>query len=307
MRCASIALNLLSVVDPRDHRYCEATMQIGVSAFAWTSNFNSAHLHILNEAKDLGFTAVEIPMFEPEKVAAREIRAAFERVDLACTVCAILPGGVNPISSDADARNRAKHHLKQCIERAAEMGAKLIGGPLYAPIGYIPEFRRTADQWQWAVEAFQAIEPVLNACKVTLSIEPVNRSETSFLRTAVDAKRLCDEIGSSNVGITIDTFHANIEEPDIPSAISHLGPHLKHMHMSENDRGPLGRGHVAFPEIISALQAIDYKGILMIEGFGYCANERNSPGWLWAAEDLTPLEFARQSFGYLEKNLRVSA
>lgn len=282
-------------------------MQIGVSAFAWTANFNSAHLHILEQAKDLGFVAVEVPMFEPRKISVREIRAAFEHADLACTVCAILPPEINPISPDAEVRNRAKEHLRQCIECAAEMGANLIGGPLYAPIGYIPEFRRTADQWKWAVEAFQTIKPVLDACKITLSIEPVNRSETSFLRTAADAGKLCDEIGSSNVGVTIDTFHANIEESDIPSAISLLGPHLKHMHMSENDRGPLGRGHVDFQEILSALNSVAYDGILMIEGFGYCADDRNSPGWLWAPEDLSPLEFARQSLHYLRKIMPASA
>ena len=282
-------------------------MHIGVSAFAWTANFNSAHLHILDEAKELGFTAIEIPMFEPEKISVREIRAAFERADLGCTVCAILPAGINPISPDTDARTRAKQHLVQCIECAAEMGAKLIGGPLYAPIGYIPDFRRTTAQWNWAVEAFQSLEPVLDACKVTLSLEPVNRSETSFLRTAADARKLCEEIGSSNIGVTIDTFHANIEESDIPSAISRLGPHLKHIHMSENDRGPLGHGHIAFSEILSTLKSVGYDGILMIEGFGYCAEERNSPGWLWAPEDLSPLEFARQSFHYLQKMMQTVA
>jgi D-psicose/D-tagatose/L-ribulose 3-epimerase len=282
-------------------------MQIGVSAFAWTANFNSAHLQILDEAKGLGFSAVEVPMFEPWKISVREIRAAFERADIACTVCAILPATINPISSDAEVRNRAKQHLRQCVECAAEMGAKLIGGPLYAPIGYMPEFRRTPDQWKWAVEAFQSLEPVLDACNLTLSIEPVNRSETSFLRTAADAGKLCDEIGSSQIGATIDTFHANIEEPNIPSAISQLGSYLKHMHMSENDRGPLGRGHVPFAEILETLKSVGYDGILMIEGFGYCADERNAPGWLWAPEDLSPLEFASHSLYYLQKVLTTLA
>jgi len=276
-------------------------MRIGISAFAWTAKFTPSHLRILEEVKELGIEAIEIPMFEPSDLAVSDIRKAFERARLECTVCAILPDGINAISPDTDARRRAKQHLRRCVECAAELGARLIGGPLYAPIGYIPEYRRTPDQWSWAVEAFQSLGEVLEACEMTLSIEPVNRSETSLLRTAADAKRLCETIGCSRIGVTVDTFHANIEESSIPSAILHLGRRLKHIHMSENDRGPLGRGHIAFPEIISALRSISYGGLLMIEGFGYSAEERESPGWLWAPDDLSPLEFAKESLQYLTR------
>ena len=35
------------------------------------------------------------------------------------------------------------------------MGAGLIGGPLYSPVGYLPGRRRTADEWKRAVECYQ--------------------------------------------------------------------------------------------------------------------------------------------------------
>ena len=276
-------------------------MQIGISAFAWTANFRANHLRILDQVRTLGITAVEIPMFDPANLPVAEIRGAFQQVGLDCTVCAILPADMNPISPETEVRNRAKKHLKRCIECAAEMGAKLIGGPLYAPVGYIPEYRPNSEQWSWAMEAFQSLDEVLQQCRMTLSIEPVNRSETSFLRTASEAKRLCVAIGNPRIGVTIDTFHANIEEPNISSAILNLGPHLKHVHMSENDRGPLGRGHVPFSEIIPALKSVKYGGMLMIEGFGYCADEQNSPGFLWAHMDVSPLDLARESSQHLEQ------
>ena len=86
----------------------------------------------------------------------------------------------------------------------------------------------------------------------------MNRSETFFLRTASDAKTLCEEIGHPRIGVTIDTFHANIEEKSISRAIQETGNHLKHVHASENDRGLLGTGHIDFPSIISILQQLDY-------------------------------------------------
>jgi D-psicose/D-tagatose/L-ribulose 3-epimerase len=54
--------------------------------------------------------------------------------------------------------------------------------------------------------------------------------------------------------VLIDTFHSNIEEKSIPEALLALGPYLKHIHASENDRGVPGRGHVDFPGIVQALR-----------------------------------------------------
>lgn len=278
-------------------------MQIGISAFAWTARFERSHLEILPKIKKMGLQCIEIPMFDPAALPAGSIRDACKANGLESTVCALLPKHINPISSDAAVRRQSIEHLSRCIETAASMGSKLLGGPLFAPIGYLPNHRPTVDEWSRAVEVFQSLSTVLDANDMTLSIEPVNRAETFFLRTAAEAKRLCSAIGNPRIGVTIDTFHANIEEQSIPAAIRHLGPALKHIHASENDRGPLGRGHVPFREIILALQAVHYTGFLVIEGFGYSPREKRAPGKLWASLDVSPETLALESTNYLHRLL----
>ena len=282
-------------------------MRIGISAFAWTARFERRHLDLLPAIKAMGLSGVEVPMFDPAALPIGEIRAAFEANGLECTVCAILPEPFNPIGPDPGTRQKAVEHLARCIEAAAALGAKLLGGPLFSPIGYLPEHRPKSEEWAWAVETFRQLAPALDANDVSLSIEPVNRSETFFLRTATEAKRLCESIGNPRIGVTIDTFHANIEEPSIPAAILSLGDRLKHIHASENDRGPLGRGHVPFAEIVSALKKIGYDGTLMIEGFGYSPKEMEAPGWLWADESVSPEALALESARYLSGVLAESA
>jgi D-psicose/D-tagatose/L-ribulose 3-epimerase len=274
-------------------------MKLGVSAFAWTAQFDHEHLNLIPEVAAMGFEGFEIPMFDPAKLAVAEIRRAFEANALECTVCAILPDGINPISPDAAVRRNSLVHLKACVEISAALGAKLLGGPLFAPIAYLPEHRPSKDEWQWAVETFQALGEVLDANQVTLSIEPVNRSETFFLRTAQEAKALCEAVGHPRIGVTIDTFHANIEEKNIAAACHSLGNRLTHIHASENDRGLLGQGHVDFPAIVAALQQIGYQGYLMIEGFGYSAAEKVGPGVLWADLDVSPEDIAIKGAEYL--------
>ncbi|HEY0794765.1 MAG TPA: sugar phosphate isomerase/epimerase family protein [Acidisarcina sp.] len=278
-------------------------MKIGVSAFAWTKDFNQSHLALLPKINEQGLAAFEIPMFEPRfdsgKLSASEIRRAFEANDVECTVCAILPGGINPISADPSVRKRSLAHLMQCVETSAELGAHLLGGPLYSPIGYLPGRRRNHDEWTWALEAFNALVETLEANDITLSIEPVNRSETFFLTTAAEAKALCGALDHRRIGVTIDTFHANIEEKNIVDAIRDLGPRLKHLHASENDRGLLGSGHMDFPAILAALHDIEYDGCLMIEGFGYSPGEPGSLGALWGDLEVSPEDIAFKGATYL--------
>jgi D-psicose/D-tagatose/L-ribulose 3-epimerase len=274
-------------------------MKLGVSAFAWTAAFGSGHLPLIAQVKEYGFDGFEIPMFVPSALPAADLRREFEANDLECTVCAILPPGINPISPDAGVRKRSLAHLVECVETATEMGARLLGGPMYAPIGYLPEHRPTQDEWKRAVEIFQSLGDVVEKDGIDLSIEPVNRSETFFLRTAAEAKEFCEDIGHPCIGVTVDTFHANIEEKSVPAAIDLLGFHLKHMHMSENDRGLVGTGHVDFIGCMEALNRIGYDGYLVIEGFGYAESETCAPGALWADMSVSPEDVAVKGMEYL--------
>lgn len=278
-------------------------MKIGVSAFAWTTKLRPAHLNLLPSLREHGIEGFEIPMFEPAGLDTKALRQAFEASELECTVCAILPAGINPIGGDPMDRKRAAAHLVRCIETAAEIGAHRIGGPLYAPIGYLPGRRRTPDEWLWAVECIQALGDVLDRNDMNLAIEPVNRSETFFLNTAAEANAFCAAVAHARVGVLIDTFHANIEEKNIAAAVRTAGSRLAHLHASENDRGLLGSGHVDFPAIVAALKDIGYDGYLMIEGFGYSADEENSLGALWGDLNVAPEDIAFQGAAYLQSLL----
>jgi D-psicose/D-tagatose/L-ribulose 3-epimerase len=279
-------------------------MKIGVSAFAWMSDFSEKHAGLLPGIRESGLRAVEIAMFDPAKLNAGALRRVFEANDLEVTVCAILPEGINPISDESIVRRHSVQHLVRCIETAAEMGARLMGGPVYAPIGYLPGRRRNENEWRWAVECFEALGPLLDATEMTLCVEPVNRGETFFLTTAAEAREFCEAVGHPRVGITIDTFHANIEEKKIPSAVYDAGSRLKHVHASENDRGVLGTGHVDFPGLLQALEDTAYDGYLMIEGMGRSEEDPDATLALWKDRVATPEEIAFASQRYLQGLMR---
>ena len=219
-------------------------MKFGVNVLIWTANFTPQHLPLLPEIKRHGFDGIEVPMFSLPDFCASDIRRGAEQNALECTACSVIPRGLSIGSDDSSVRQKARVHIEDCIKLAADAGAKILAGPLYTPVGFLPGRRRTADEWKWAVECYQSLGPVLERYSVTIAIEPLNRFETYFLNTAADAAALCDQIDHPNVGILFDTFHANIEEKSIGQAYRTVGRHLKHVHTCENDRGTPGSGHV---------------------------------------------------------------
>ena len=274
-------------------------MKLGVNSFLWTAQFGPTFFDILPRVREYGFDAFEIPIFDPSQVDVRSIRRELDANQLECTLCAILPPGLSAIDGDAAVRTHTQLHLQRCIELTAEMGARLLSGPVYAPVGYLPGRRRTADEWNWAVECFQGLAPTLEAHGVTLAIEPLNRFETFFLNTTSDAADLCDAIGHPQVGVLLDTFHANIEEKSIPESCRLLGPRLRHLHACENDRGIPGTGHVDFKGIVRALNEIGYEGYLTIESFGFNLPEMSAAAAIWRDLAPTPEAIAREGSVYL--------
>ena len=277
-------------------------MKFGVNTFIWTASFDRSNLPLLPVIKEHGFDGVELPLFQPSQVDVASIRRGLEQNDLECTFCSVLAGGMNVISDDASVRGKTRGHLTDCAKVAAEAGAKILAGPLYSPVGYLPGRRRTADEWKWTVECYQSIGDTLRSYGVTVALEPLNRFETYFLNTAADAVALCEEIDHPNVGILFDTFHANIEEKDIAKAYRSLGRHLKHVHTCENDRGIPGTGHVDWKGVFQALRDLHYDGWLTIESFGFSLGELSAAASIWRDVAPTPDSIAFEGLEFLKQS-----
>jgi D-psicose/D-tagatose/L-ribulose 3-epimerase len=278
-------------------------MKFGANTFIWSAQYDATIRAMLPTIKEKGFDGVEVPLFRPAEFPAGQIRRDMEANGLACNVCSVLVPEFSLIEEDASVRRQTQQHLRNSILAASEAGASIIAGPLYCPVGYLPGRRRTADEWNWAVEGYRSVADVLAQCNVTLAIEPLNRFETFFLNTAADAAALCDQVGDPNIGILFDTFHANIEEKDIAQGYRTVGKHLKHVHTCENDRGIPGSGHVEWTAVFQALKDLNYDGWLTIESFGFSIGELSAAASIWRDIERTPESIAFEGIQFLKKHI----
>lgn len=260
-------------------------MKFGVNTFIWSAGIDRDLLGLLPAIRQHGFDGVELPLIRPAETPVADIRRSLAENQLECTFCSVLPG-LSILSDDAGVRQITLAHLKDCVRVAAEAGGKMIAGPLYSPVGYLPGRRRTQDEWKRAVECYQELGGTLQSHGVEIAIEPLNRFETYFLNTASDAARLAAEIDHPNVGVLFDTFHANIEEKDVAAALRSVGGRLKHLHACENDRGTPGTGHVDWPAVFQAIRDLRYDGWVTIESFGFALGDLSAAASIW--RDLAP-------------------
>ena len=214
-----------------------------------------------------GYDGVEI-QGEPERFNPAEVRRLLAGHGLAplgltasCTVPATRRDLAHP---DPAIRADAVRYIIECLRFAAEVGAPLVqmlpsGETRLAPLA------TQAQEWAWSVEAMQQAARQAERLGVKISIEPLNRYEAYLVTSTEDALAYWAAVASPWVGMTLDLFHANLEEPDIGESIRAAGSRLLHVHVADTNRRGLGRGHLDLAAATAALRDIGYAGAVVVE------------------------------------------
>ncbi len=273
----------------------------GINLMVWNGQVGRAELALLPQLEAMGYDGVELPLFDPDSFAVPQIQARLSETTLACTVSTAMPPGINLI--DADQRAAGVAFLRRVIEQAATLGAQLICGPLAAPVGERRGRGYTTAEWASCVQGLREAGAIAADHGITLALEPLNRFETFIVNTVADGVRLMDEVDQPAVGLLLDTFHMHIEEKQSAAAIRSAARHLKHFHASENDRGIVGSGQVAWPSVFGALQDIQYDRWIVVESFGHAIPELAGAACVWRPLAPSPELLASKSLDYLRKHL----
>jgi sugar phosphate isomerase/epimerase len=115
------------------------------------------------------------------------------------------------------------------------------------------------------VEAICECARFAAAHQVQLLIEPINRYETNFINSSTQGLALLEEVGDPELKLLLDTFHMNIEEPDIDAALQMAADRLGYVHVADSNRYAPGQGHIDFLSVLRTLVRIGYQGPITAE------------------------------------------
>ncbi len=113
---------------------------------------------------------------------------------------------------------------------------------------------------EWLFSSFKECVEIAAAEGVRIAFEPLNRYETPLLNTVKESLEFIDRIGADNLGLLLDTFHMNIEEPSIEESIKNCSDRIFHFHVADSNRWYPGAGHLGFASIFKALFSTGYSG-----------------------------------------------
>ncbi|MEI6875041.1 MAG: sugar phosphate isomerase/epimerase family protein [Spirochaetota bacterium] len=240
-------------------------MDIGVHVSLWTPEWTSPFLDAIDLAADLGCTCVEIPLMDPFDFPVEEVRNRLAKNKLK-VYCGTGLGTETDIGNVSDAvRERGMRHLVECLRICTDLGSSSLGGVLHSPWGM--RGRVDSDYSARAAASLAALADRAEGLGVSIALECINRYENSFVNTVSQGLSLLGAIGKGNVGLHLDTYHMNIEERNMASAIAEAGSRILRMHLSENHRGFPGSGTLPWKQIIAAAKNAGYRGPWIVESY----------------------------------------
>lgn len=244
-------------------------MKTGFNLLLWTGHVEEQHYPLLEKLKATGYDGVEIPLFGGEVSHYQALGQKLKDFGLESTAVTIIPDEEhNPLSADPRHREGAIEHLKWAVDCSQALGAGILCGPFYQPLGTFTGNGPTDDEKSRCAQVHHAAAEHAQKAGVTMTVEYLNRFECYFLNTMADTAAHVQRVDHPNFQAMYDTFHANIEEKKPFDCISENMSVIKHVHISENDRGTPGKGHIDFAAAIGKLKQSGYDGWLTIEAFG---------------------------------------
>jgi D-psicose/D-tagatose/L-ribulose 3-epimerase len=257
--------------------------KFGVDSLIWTEDFTEKDVPLIDKAKSLGFSVIDINISHPERFPLKAVKQKVKEAGIEVVTTIGLPADCNLIDPKPAVRRHGIDTLKKLVDINTEIGAKILGGVIYASWGYLSGKPRTDEEWGWSVESMKEVaQYARKKSDMVLAVEPVNRFESHFLNIAEDAVRYCREVGTGNMKVHLDSFHMIREELSFTEAVRTCGKdYLGYVHVCENNRGIPGTGQVPWKEFFTALRKTGYKGPLVIESFDPSFKELNRLCAMW--------------------------
>ncbi|MQA63496.1 MAG: TIM barrel protein [Actinophytocola sp.] len=117
-------------------------------------------------------------------------------------------------SDDPEIVAAGEAHLHRCLEFLGDaVGTHLVGVIYSAMRKYMAPATQT--NRQHSIDAIGRLSTRAAELDIRIAIEVVNRYESNLLNTARQAVRYIEDAAAENLLVHLDTYHMNIEEPDM--------------------------------------------------------------------------------------------
>lgn len=221
----------------------------------------------LESAAQAGFKQVELSLRDPAYLSADELDRLLKGARLGLSGIATgqscLHDELCLCSPSADLCQTTVERLKAHTRTAVRYGATVIIGGVRGRLKGTD--REMKEQRERAIEAIRECAAYAHNLGVPIVLECINRYETNLACSVDDGLAILDEVGEPDLKLLLDTFHMNIEEPDVAASLYKAAGHIGYIHFSDSNRQAPGCGHIDFVNVLNTLDLAGYNGPVSTE------------------------------------------
>lgn len=167
-----------------------------------------------------------------------------------------------------DTRAHTADYLKDLAQLCQDLGGNImvLGSPQQRNFPDTMTHDQADENALWVLEQ---VAPKLEACNVTLALEPLGPGEGNYWNHASQTVAVIEKLDCKHIQLHLDVKAMSTEGEPIESVIRSNAKHMCHFHANDpNLLGP-GMGDVPFEPIFKALKDVNYSGWVSVEVFDY--------------------------------------
>ena len=277
-------------------------MKIGINMLLWTDFVTEEHYEIIEKLQKTGYDGIEVPIFAGESKNYTKIGQHLKSIGMGVTGLTSLLPEENIVNPDPKIQQAGVDKLKWAVDLTCELGTDILCGPFHSAFKDMTNLPPSSEEHKRSAENLYIVADYAKSKGIILAPEALNRFECYMYNTMNDLRSLVDTIDHPNLGAMYDTHHGHIEETSQKNALESIGTALKHVHISENQRGIPGSGQVHWQEVFSTLKEMNYKGWLTIEAFSRRVPDFANAINVWRNYG-SEKEIYEQGFHFIKSNL----
>ena len=168
-------------------------------------------------------------------------------------------GGERGIGCHPDRTGEFREGVARAIDYATALGCPQVN----CLLGKLPDGLTSADARKVVVDNLRFAANELQGAGIRLLIEPVNSFDIpGFYLTRTDqALSLIEEVGSPNLLLQYDIYHAQRMEGELGNTLTKNITRIGHIQLADNPgRGEPGTGEINYPWLFNHIDSLGYSG-----------------------------------------------
>ena len=174
---------------------------------------------------------------------------------------------INPAAPSKPMLNASMKRLKQSLQHACDLDAYLWvfhPGSKSGISSFYPE-----QDWKQNAASIAELHATAKNLGLNIAMENLPEKYNFLMKKPEDFQRFYKETGLEDIGIVLDTGHANLEA-QIQPFLQQLPKKIVHVHISDNhgetdEHLGLGYGKINWHEFAKALKATGFSGTILAE------------------------------------------